>query len=76
MDERTLDIITGNILNNFHEITYDLDEVVEIEKQHERRKMACEVREKIFQEIILKYSTLVWQLYKEIELNKENRPID
>ena len=71
MDEKTLDTITGNILRNFHEIADELDKVVEGEKTHERRKQAWEVREKMFSQVLLRYNTLVWKLYKENELNKE-----
>ena len=73
MDEKTLDAITGNILRSFHEIAEELDEVVEKEKTHERRKQSWEVREKMFSKVLLRYNALVWKLYKELELNKELR---
>lgn len=71
MDEKTLDTITKEILASFHNIVDELDEVIEKEKTYERRKQAWEVREKMFSKVLLRYNSLVWKLYKELELNKE-----
>lgn len=71
MDEKTLDTITKEILASFHNIVDELNEAVEDEKPQERRKQAWEVREKIFSKVLLRYNSLVWKLYKELELNKE-----
>lgn len=73
MDEKTLDTITKEILASFHNIVDELDEVVEGDKTQERRKQAYKLREKMFSKVLLRYNTLVWKLYKEIELNKELR---
>ncbi|WP_418566422.1 hypothetical protein [Peptacetobacter sp.] len=73
MDEKTLDTITKEILASFHNIVDELNEAVEDGKPQERRKQAYELREKIFSEVLLRYNTLVWKLYKELELNKELR---
>lgn len=73
MDEKTLDTITKEILASFHNIVDELNEAVEDEKPQERRKQAYELREKIFSEVLLRYNTLVWKLYKENQLNEEFR---
>lgn len=73
MDEKTLDTITKEILASFHNIVDEMDEVIEREKAHERRKQAYELREKMFSKVLLRYNTLVWKLYKELELNEELR---
>ena len=73
MDEKTLDTITKEILANFHNIVDEMDEIVEGEKAQERRKQAYELREKMFSKVLLRYNTLVWKLYKELELNEELR---